>query len=297
MTPHPPTCAVVVTYHPDAAFPARLALMAAEADLVVVVDNGSAPAALALVRGAVRASPRVRLIENGENVGLAEALNAGVRAAAAAGFGWVLTFDQDTAPLPGMLGTLFAARAAHPNPARVGLVGSMPVDAAGVRRYAPGPGAGYPVGYVVTSGSLMCLAAHAAAGPFRSDYFIDSVDREYCYRLRSRGYHVLRAGRPGMTHVWGTPVRARLGPVALLCHAHSPLRRYYMTRNWLAFMAEHGVRRPGAFVAEVPLFGADTVKAVVLEPDGRRKVIAVALGLFDACRGRMGRAGYRRLGS
>ena len=291
-----PAAAVVVTYHPDSDFPTRLAVVAAEVPLVVVVDNGSGPAAVAMLRKAAAGLPAVRLVENRENIGLAAALNAGCRAAAAAGCRWALTLDQDTAVWPGILPTLFGVLATHPNPRRVAVVGSTPRDRAGDPVYFyRGYGAYIPVGYALTSGSLTSLAAFAAVGGFRDDLFIDSIDHEYCYRVRAAGYHVVRAVRPVMTHVCGDPLKIRLGSSgrALAYSQYSPVRRYYITRNWLAVMAVYGLRFPGQLAVEGVAIAVSTGLAVLVEADKWKKVKAIALGALDAARGRMGRIGPR----
>ena len=88
-------CAVVVTYHPDAsAYECIRAILAEAAHTVIVANSAESPTR------ALRAAA-VTVVENPENVGVAAALNQGVRTARGLGFRWVLFFDQDTKLLPG----------------------------------------------------------------------------------------------------------------------------------------------------------------------------------------------------
>ena len=77
-------CAVVVTYHPDAAVMVNLAEVRGQVDGMVVVDNGSDSEVL---RGAKERVGFV-LVENGENLGIGVALNRGGAVGAGAGV-WV----------------------------------------------------------------------------------------------------------------------------------------------------------------------------------------------------------------
>ena len=71
---------------------------------VFVVDNGSDAAALAGLR-ALPPEKAVEIIANGENLGLATALNQGLaRACEREGdFDWALLLDQDSEPMEAML--------------------------------------------------------------------------------------------------------------------------------------------------------------------------------------------------
>ena len=63
-------CAVVVTYHPDNGFPARLSRIVPQLDATVIVDNGSSDAELRMLRE-LSTYPSVTLICNFENLGIA----------------------------------------------------------------------------------------------------------------------------------------------------------------------------------------------------------------------------------
>lgn len=96
--PRDSVAAVVVAHHPDPGFASRLARVATQVAAVIVVDNHSSPPVRDHLAdaGVVHAE----LIENARNEGIGRALNHGVQRAAARGFRWVLTLDQDTAVDP-----------------------------------------------------------------------------------------------------------------------------------------------------------------------------------------------------
>src|SRR5271165_4257829 len=88
-------CAIVVTYHPDRGFPARLGRIIPQVAATFIIDNGSSAAEVTMLRGAA-ADATIALICNPENLGVATALNIGARRAFAEGFTWALLLDQDT---------------------------------------------------------------------------------------------------------------------------------------------------------------------------------------------------------
>jgi len=93
-------CAVLVTYHPDAEFSARLREISRQVDAVIIVDNGSTDLEQQRLRGLAE-DPAVELIFNIENLGVARGLNIGVQRAIALGYRWALLLDlkiQETFP-------------------------------------------------------------------------------------------------------------------------------------------------------------------------------------------------------
>src|SRR5688500_10357031 len=88
------TCAVVVTYFPDADVLRRARAIASQVGTMVVVDNGSGPAHDDTLHS-LTSIPNLTLLRNDTNLGLAGALNQGLRWAQEHGYVWGLMFDQD----------------------------------------------------------------------------------------------------------------------------------------------------------------------------------------------------------
>ncbi|MDO5604926.1 MAG: glycosyltransferase [Paracoccus sp. (in: a-proteobacteria)] len=86
---------------------------------VLVVDNGSPPAELERLRAATAGDARVRLIENGENLGFARGNNVGIEAARGE---YVLLLNNDTYVPPGALAAM--VRHLERNPG-IGIIGPM----------------------------------------------------------------------------------------------------------------------------------------------------------------------------
>ena len=120
-------CAIAVTYHPDREFPDRIRLIEGQVGGLVIVDNGSSPAALAMLQS-LAASPSTTLVSNAANLGVATALNIGLRHAASLGFAWVLLLDQDSVAHADMVSELCAVLATVSNPTTLAVIGSNFID-------------------------------------------------------------------------------------------------------------------------------------------------------------------------
>jgi rhamnosyltransferase len=277
-------CAILVSFHPDAELPRRAARILEQAGALVIVDNGSGEGTHEMLRR-IAADSCVSLVLNSTNLGIASALNSGVERASALGFAWMLLLDQDSELHDDMLASLIEVRAAYPEPAQVAVIG-----AGFGAETRPAPGAAWQeVQSVITSGSLIPLAAHAAIGPFRDEFFIDYVDSEYCLRARAQGYRVIRTAKPLMSHTIGAPTRHDLLGIAKWTTNHSPDRRYYIARNDTVLLREYGGYPFGSWALKSLGRRLRTCKRIVLyERSKARKIAAVSAGWWDGVRGRMG---------
>ena len=284
-------CAVVVTYHPDSGLPSRLSRIAPQVGATVIVDNGSSGASLHMLRE-LSPAPAPTILFNGENLGVAKALNIGVRQALDDGFTWALLLDQDTLVDPDMVERLVAARESCPEH-RVAVVGSRFRDTSGrsidpCRLEARGE-QWEQVESVITSGSLLSLSAYPAIGPFREDFFIDRVDTEYCYRARAAGHWVIQTLQPLMSHTVGASSSHRLFWATNWTTHHSADRRYYIARNDTVLLREYRNSSHGPWQLKSLVRCIRLCKRIAcFERDKISKILAVGQGWWDGMRGRMG---------
>jgi rhamnosyltransferase len=285
-------CAVVVTYHPDDRFPERVARIAAQVPRVWVVDNGSSAAAREMLAGVASRDPRVELVLVDSNEGIAAAFNRGLARAVAEGFGWAITLDQDSVVEPDLVAELAAVWAEHPTRDRVKLVAPNYVGALGERGVISLSTAGrsHEQAVAISSGAMLSVRAFQLVGPFRSDFFIDYVDEEYCLRLRQHGFRVVCATRVLMRHGLGRMRMHRLLGVRVLTSHHPPLRRYYMIRNRVLTLRAFARAEPRWALSRVLVTAQELAFVLLLEEDKREKARAMLLGLWDGVLGRNGKA-------
>ena len=298
---HESVCAIVVAYHPDQAFAHRLEAIRTQVAQVVVVDNGSggpeAPLGLAVV-----ASQGFDVIKNQSNRGVGEALDQGLAWAIQRDHSFALTLDQDSRPAEGMVAALLEAYRSHPRKERLAIVAPQVVgDEVGVRarylrRLAPGL---YrrtscsgdvldDVTSVITSGSLVNLAAYQVIGGFREDFFIDYVDTEYCLRAQTHGYCIAVACKAVLHHRLGARLHTRLAGLDFYPTFHSPERWYYIARNRIPMIRMYAWRFPHWFTYEVIASVHGLLRMLLFEDRRREKLIAVMKGTIDGLLGRLG---------
>ncbi|GAC1307403.1 MAG: glycosyltransferase family 2 protein [Steroidobacteraceae bacterium] len=286
-------CAVFVTYHPDADFPARSARIGAQVGSVLIIDNGSSDTQMFTAREPTGQSA-TRVICNGENLGVASALNIGIRRAQAEGYRFVLLLDQDTLVDPDMVDVLLAVYESCRDGPRVAAIGSRFRDTKGrtnppIRLQAKGDD-WQEVESVITSGCLLPVSAYADIGPFRDEFFIDHVDTEYCYRARARGYRIIETLRPLMSHTVGAPSAHAWFGGTIWTTNHSADRRYYMARNNTVLLREYSTSAKGSWRLKSIIRSLRLCKRILyFEQDKLRKIAAVSQGWWDGMNGKLGR--------
>jgi len=287
-------CAVIVTYHPTREMLENVSKVLAQMQGLVVVDNGSSSDELEPLR-VMSQTLGFQLIENGENLGIAEALNQGVRWARSSGYPWVLLFDQDSRITEGFVGQMFADWRSHPDRERVGSIHPKYVDPdTGIEPVVRRASDGGPV-FSPTSGALMPLWIFDKIGAFASEYFIDCVDFEYCLRIRAAGYLIADSRQAVLMHASGRAGEGLsfLGFGFRPTH-HSAVRRYYMSRNRIALYRKYFRVFPRWILQSMNDSLRETIKCFVGEQDRARKFRSFLLGVWDGLSGRMG---TRDLGS
>jgi rhamnosyltransferase len=283
------TAAVVVSHHPDAAFPERLPVLAAQFGHVVVVDNHSDDAARTAIREFAASQAHAAFIPNDVNVGIAAALNQGCRLAAERGADWVVTFDQDSLPAADFLTCVASEWHAQSARNRIGLIGVNFQTSAGKTLIAAGSGMA-DARVVITSGTLLNLVAYREVGPFREDFFIDEVDHEYAIRLRRTGWLVKVTRRVLMEHALGSPQGPHFGRWRPVVSHHSAIRRYYMVRNRVLLARAHFDFEPRFVISQLGRSVREAATVLLFEPKKAAKLQAMSAGLVDGLRGRAGRA-------
>ena len=287
-TINPPVCAVIVTYHPSLEMLENVALALDQVQGLVVVDNGSAPHELTPWRE--RSKERnFKLIENGENLGIAEALNQGVRWAQSQRFSWVILFDQDSRITPGYLESMFEMWRFHPERDRVCSIhpNYRDPDTGKEVKYRRARDGGPVV--AMTSGALMPTWIFDRVGLFRSDYFVDEVDTEYCYRSRAAGFLLADSRQAVLLHQIGHPQKSTFLGMGFMPTHHNAVRRYYMSRNRIVLYKQYFLIFPAWVLKSISDSFLETAKCFLGEQNRGHKLRNFLLGTWDGLIGRMGK--------
>lgn len=282
-------CAVVVTYRPDLETLSNLRRTRLEVDELVVVDNGTEGEPLNLLGQASREAG-FTLIENGENLGIATALNCGVIWAKQSGYRWVLLLDQDSHLTPGFAATMLRGFRSSRWGERLAILVPRYID----RRF----GTVLPQPQIVdgsieqasTSGSLMPMSVFDRFGLFQDELFIDGVDSEYSLRVRAEGFKIEECVPAVLLHAPGSPTRHRLWwGKSYQASNQAPVRLYYQERNKLLMLRCYGRRFPGFFLRQFIVSWKNLFKVVLVETGKPQKLQHLLRGVLDGARGRTGK--------
>jgi rhamnosyltransferase len=281
-------CAVIITYHPTASMIENLSKVHAQVQEIVAVDNGSDAEKLNQLRVASQIVG-FHLIENGENVGIAEALNRGVLWAKNKGFSWIVLFDQDSKITDGFMDQMFASWQSHPSRERVAAIHPSYVNpVTGLESFVFRASDGGPV-TSMTSGALMPTWIFDKIGYFSSEYFIDLVDTDYGLRIRQAGYLNADSREAKLMHFTGSPKKITI--LGFTCEPtnHSVIRRYYFSRNRIVVIKKYFRLFPRYIFYVMFTSLRETVKCFLVEQNRRHKFRSLVLGTWDGLIGRMGK--------
>jgi rhamnosyltransferase len=281
-------CAVIVTYGPGSTILDHISKVLQQVQYLVVVDNGSNDDKLGRLRAA-RSTFRFHLIENGENLGIAEALNQGINWAKNQGYAWVILFDQDSLVTGGFIGQIFGAWEAHPDRERVAAIHPRYLDPrTSIEANVPRAADGSPI-FPMTSGTLMPVWIFDKIGWFASEYFIDVVDWEYSFRIRSRKFRVADAVDAKLLHSPGNPTTINILGRTIRYSQHNAVRRYYMSRNRIAFYRKYLFCFPKWISKAVYKQLHEMGICLIADKDRASQFRSFLMGTWDGLIGRMGK--------
>ncbi|WP_299770888.1 glycosyltransferase family 2 protein [uncultured Pseudoteredinibacter sp.] len=273
---------IVVSYQPDLDQLKNLLDSLAKQSHVCLVDNGSRQAE----EIAQLAEDRVQFFfPQALNIGLAEALNLGIRCAEEESYQAVLLFDQDSTPVgdyaANILGVYDSLQSESRH--RCAVIGPRLLD--------PETGRGtdfklfsglaaksdkqldellgvYESSFVITSGSYIPLEVMRRVGPMKSSYFIDNIDLEWCFRATSLGFLVLGCDDASLIHSIGEKQENSLFKRLGFKH-HNPKRFYYTTRNRIDLYRQN-YSPVGWKVRDIARFALKTSLLLLLSKDRKQ---------------------------
>lgn len=264
----------IVTYQPDLErLRENLTAVRPQVDGLVVVDNGSGN--LAQIQALCREFDGVEVLANPENRGIAAALNQIFGWAQTRQAQWVLTLDQDSVVYPDMM----AVYRSWPVQPQVGILTCLIRD----RNLSQEPEQAAAceaetVCKCITSGSLTRMEAYRKTGGFDEKLFIDGVDDDFCYAVAEKGYTVLRINRTLLLHELGHCEEHVIFGIRLAVFNHSPMRKYYITRNDVYLIHKHRLDPVRGYFVVYRRF----LTVLLFERQKGEKIRAMRKGLRDA---------------
>lgn len=273
---------VVVLYNPDSNVQDNICSYIDYVDVVYAVDNSSED------NSEKFSSEKIVYIPNGENKGIAYALNAGAQRAMDNGYDWLLTMDQDSHFSDDGIDKMKQFIIDSKNQIngfdyeKIGLI--TPFHRTLFNENEKPQGIDSPA-VVMTSGNIISLKAYRQIGGFKDWMFIDAVDFDYCLNLRDHGYDIWRLTYIELKHNLGNVVFKDIGKKHMYSLNHSAMRRYYIVRNRYYFYDMYHERWPDFCNAEKARTSREAVKIFLCENQKFKKLFAMLRGYIDYKRG------------
>ena len=275
------THCVIVLYRPSADVLGNIRSHIEHVSRLYIVDNTETPdpeiaAKLKKLQGA-------EYIPVGGNKGIAWALNKGARLAIENKAEWLLTMDQDSV-FEGDMYRRFTDTANRLIDESVALFSPYHHTTGDLMFNTEWD----VIDAEMTSGNLLLLSAYQKTEGFNNDLFIDYVDWDFCLQLRVLGFRLFRLNHVILLHHLGEAARSSVLGVKEIATHHSPLRRYYITRNRMYVWKHYGSRFRDLYIRDSKAFRKELLKIIFFEKDKLKKLKMVFRGYRDFKKNRFG---------
>ena len=276
---------IVILYYPDENVIQNIASYLNFVDKLYIIDNTETPSILIVDK--LKSFSKVIYIHDGENKGIAIRLNQISHLAIRNGFEWLLTMDQDSSFKSGVLNNYFNCIHSIKEQENVSMFGINHEETVNESNICKP----VKVNHLITSGSILNLRSVNLIGGFDENLFIDEVDFEYCLRSIEKGFDIIQFPNIFLTHNLGqTSYHRSFKSTKLTSRVlHSPVRLYYMTRNFLYIQSKY----KETFSEEINLrkkILLNRIKNNILYNKNRFRIIKFIIkGFSDYKKNRMGK--------
>lgn len=273
-------CAVVVWYNPTKEMIKNIKSYINFVDKVYIVDNSNF-SNINLLENID--SKKCEYISNLENLGIAKALNIACEKAIKEEYDWILTMDQDSWFEQDGLEKYF------------GIINKKIKDVAifcPVYKYTHNREilktkkiTLKEISKVITSGNLVNLDICLKVGKYNEDFFIDQVDFEFCKKIEKQNKKIIEVGSGFLNHSLGDSEEKNVLGKKILITNHSPIRRYYMSRNILYMIQKY----PELRIKYLIFLFLEWIKILFLEENSIKKLKYSIKGIQDFLYKKVGR--------
>ena len=272
--------AVIITYNTGNEFSKNVLSLKKHVWEVIVVDNGSNKETLSMLRGL---KEEITLIELNENKGIAYALNRGIEYAVNNYFQWVLTLDHDSTVSDSMISNMLSVYNSIDESEKEKIVMLTPKHVEEKQMDVVSKSQENKWEYVlteITSGALT-KADFYKNELYDEKLFIDLVDHDYCLRINSMGYKIIRVNSAILIHNLGESIQKKILGITITPTNHSALRRYYMSRNRKYIWNKYRGTFKEWVIKDKIRFLNEIVKIIAFEDEKLNKLKMIKLGLND----------------
>lgn len=271
------TCAVIVTFNPDSLFEKAIKRHIELFNSIIVVDNNSNDLSFIST-----CQSNIDFLHLESNMGIAYALNLGIKRALSMGYNWIFTFDQDSIPVDNFLFYYNEVFRILPNQInKIGLIStkhvpSVPISVSNDLSFK------YTCS-LITSGMLHNGEIFEKVGWYDEKMFIDSVDFEFALRCVNWGLLTIRIQNPILEHKLGEPRLKSIlwGAIVIRTTNHNAMRRYYIMRNHVYISKKYFFKVPLWILKKNFFCMIDLMVMLLADDDKWNKMKKTLKGLVD----------------
>ena len=277
--------AVIITYNVENDFKERINKLKGKVDEIIVVDNGSKAETINMLK---ELEKEVTVIYLEDNKGIASALNKGIKYSIEKGYNWILTLDHDSIITDNMIKNMLTCYEGLNNELKEKVAMLVPVHVE-EKEYQNGSNINEEKdsnSYIevlteITSGALTKAEIYKNVGMYDEKLFIDLVDHDYCLSLNKKGFKIIQVNNATLIHNLGESVRKSILGLKMIPTNHSPLRRYYMSRNRHYIWEKYKEDFPSWVLTDKRRFITENLKIVLFEDNKIEKFKYIKRGIKD----------------
>lgn len=258
-----------------------------QVDEIVFFDNGSKN--IKEVEKMLKSLGTFNIIKSNINHGIAYALNRISEFAINRGYNWLLTLDQDSVLIDGLIAE-YKKYFSIPDCGQLACVNvdrnlKNPKDPKDHDQTKI-----FEVKECMTSGTIVNLHALKIAGGYNEKLFIDWVDTEMCYELRAHGYKTYQINFKGVLHELGHVGYHQFLTKKIPIYNYNYMRKFYYTRNSI-YMSR---RYPKNFDMKKIVFInlKNVVKTILYEKDKTKRVWSIFWGTYEGYKMKVNRKNF-----
>lgn len=270
---------IIVTYNPENPIDKLLNSVSLFSNNIIIVDNGSRN--LSKLNNTVSVYPNVRIIPLNRNLGVAAAINKGIKEGLSKEIEYIITFDQDSIPSNKLISYYNKVIIKEPNIGLIGCGYGYKVDDNSHITY-------HDEKELITSGMLHSVNTIKKIGYYNEKLFIDYVDTDYSLRCAREGFRTIKVENCLNKHNLGSQETVNFMGSRKLITTHSANRQYYITRNLVYLTKKYFMVFPSFMISKNYLFLKALLRIILVEPSKKDKLRNTFKGLLDGIRNRMG---------
>ena len=223
-----------------------------------------------------------------DNKGIASALNKGIKYSIEKGYNWILTLDHDSIITDNMIKNMLTCYEGLNNELKEKVAMLVPVhveekeyqNASNINE-EKASNSYIEVLTEITSGALTKAEIYKNVGMYDEKLFIDLVDHDYCLSLNKKGFKIIQVNNATLIHNLGESVRKSILGLKMIPTNHSPLRRYYMSRNRHYIWEKYKEDFPSWVLTDKRRFITENLKIVLFEDNKIEKFKYIKRGIKD----------------